>query len=327
MGALPWLYLTTLIYGFSIRPLLILRLMLWTLWYWDWSLSPLTNLTTSNGLTSHIWRLVEEQRPEEARDLLREYDSVAASSAVLQSLGYTSRITNYGPVRVCIYEPILDPNRKRHVVMYIHGGGFCVGTAHQDSTLVGYLSSQPSDYQATYVSVDYRLAPEHHHPAALDDCMHVYRELYHSSETPPSLFGTSAGGYLAAIVLQRACEEKIPPCAVLLDRPMIRFGCTSNSHLLFGGYKHLSLHSLLMLWRQYTTYEETIELLGSDTGPPVIVSVFSNDPLRADAVDYAARRQATLLQNTGYHTTTSFVNRTAIVQMMSTFATRYSNSS
>lgn len=94
------------------------------------------------------------------------------------------------------------------VMIYIHGGGYTLGaTRHL------YQMFAPIAYQAklkTY-SIDYRLAPEHPFPAALNDCVEVYEELL-KSHAPENIviLGDSAGGALVVAMMLKAQEKNLP---------------------------------------------------------------------------------------------------------------------
>jgi epsilon-lactone hydrolase len=108
------------------------------------------------------------------------------------------------------------PRRRRHL-LHIHGGGFVVGTTRG---FAGYLSELALQADATVTSVDYRLAPEHAYPAAIDDCLAAYRAL--SEEVAPeslAVIGESAGGNAVLAMLVRARDEglSLPAAAVLLS--------------------------------------------------------------------------------------------------------------
>jgi hypothetical protein len=88
------------------------------------------------------------------------------------------------------------PDDDGGTVIYCHGGGFCVGSADGRRKLGGHLARH---FRATVVVIDYRLAPEHPFPAAIDDSVAVYRAL--RAEQPRGrrivMAGDSAGGNLA----------------------------------------------------------------------------------------------------------------------------------
>jgi epsilon-lactone hydrolase len=108
------------------------------------------------------------------------------------------------------------PPRRRHL-LHVHGGGFVVGTTRG---FAGYLSELALRADATITSVDYRLAPEHPFPAAIDDCLAVYRALI-DEVAPESLavVGESAGGNAVLAMVVRARDEgwALPSGAVLVS--------------------------------------------------------------------------------------------------------------
>jgi monoterpene epsilon-lactone hydrolase len=86
--------------------------------------------------------------------------------------------------------------RENRVVVYFHGGGFQVGSLASHAELMACISSAA---QARVLGVNYRLAPEHRYPAALDDALNVWRWLLGQGLLPSQLAvaGDSAGGGLA----------------------------------------------------------------------------------------------------------------------------------
>ncbi|HEY1116590.1 MAG TPA: alpha/beta hydrolase [Acidimicrobiales bacterium] len=111
------------------------------------------------------------------------------------------------------------PARRRHL-LHVHGGGFVVGTTRG---FVGYLSELALQADATITSVDYRLAPEHPYPAAIDDCLAAYRAVSDEvSVESLALVGESAGGNAVLATLVRARDEGLPlPAAAVLLSPWL----------------------------------------------------------------------------------------------------------
>ena len=111
--------------------------------------------------------------------------------------------------------PGADPAR---VVLYLHGGGYVMGSPGTHRSLVARLSR---DAQARCLSVDYRLAPEHPFPAALEDALAAYRFLIAEgvSASRLAIAGDSAGGglTLATLVALRDAGDPLPACAVALS--------------------------------------------------------------------------------------------------------------
>ncbi|MDB5724711.1 MAG: putative esterase [Novosphingobium sp.] len=124
----------------------------------------------------------------------------------------------------------------------IHGGGFTAGGGEMCRMLA---KIRAADYGAQVFAVDYRLAPKHPYPAALDDCMAAYREIL-TRVDPANLVvaGSSAGGNLAAALMLRARDEGLPwPAGLLLMTPAMDIlgagdSRTTNRYLdvsLYGG--------------------------------------------------------------------------------------------
>lgn len=90
-----------------------------------------------------------------------------------------------------------------HKIVYIHGGGFVVGSRDSHDSICAEISGAAS---AELISIDYRLAPEHVWPAQHEDCHKVVQSLLASGKKLV-LVGDSAGGMLAAGLAVRAREE------------------------------------------------------------------------------------------------------------------------
>jgi monoterpene epsilon-lactone hydrolase len=116
-------------------------------------------------------------------------------------------------------EITVDGVEPRHVVLYFHGGVYVIG----DAFLAAELASQVGRRtQAKVISVDYRLAPEHPYPAAVDDARAAYEALIHSGIAPADVVfaGESAGGGLAVATLVNARDHGLPlPAATLVMSP------------------------------------------------------------------------------------------------------------
>jgi|SRR5580704_5105113 monoterpene epsilon-lactone hydrolase len=112
---------------------------------------------------------------------------------------------------------------SHRTVIHFHGGGYCVGSARTVRSWAAHLSAQAS---CRVVLPEYRLAPEHPHPAALEDARAVLRAL--SGETKPGsvvVSGDSAGGGLAlALVLWMREEGLGLPAGCILLSPWLDLG-------------------------------------------------------------------------------------------------------
>jgi epsilon-lactone hydrolase len=107
----------------------------------------------------------------------------------------------------------------RRVVLYFHGGVYVLGDAVQAAGLAAQVGRRAA---ATVISVDYRLAPEHPYPAAVDDALAAYQALLHGGTAPADIAfaGESAGGGLAVATLVNAREHGLPlPAAAFAMSP------------------------------------------------------------------------------------------------------------
>jgi monoterpene epsilon-lactone hydrolase len=105
------------------------------------------------------------------------------------------------------------------VIFYLHGGAYAIGTA---ASSVGLASDLARRAGARLVSVDYRLAPEHPHPAALDDAVAAYRGLLDRgvAASAIAIAGESAGAGLAAATLVALKHVGLPqPTGSVLMSP------------------------------------------------------------------------------------------------------------
>jgi monoterpene epsilon-lactone hydrolase len=107
----------------------------------------------------------------------------------------------------------------RHVVVYFHGGVYVMGDAFLAADLASQVGRRT---QARVISVDYRLAPEHPYPAAVDDALAAYEALLRDGVAPSDIAfaGESAGGGLAIATLVNARDHGLPlPAAALVMSP------------------------------------------------------------------------------------------------------------
>lgn len=116
----------------------------------------------------------------------------------------------------------------RGIVLYLHGGGYICGSPKTHRGLTGHLSKSSN---TMLIVPDYRLAPEHPFPAALDDAENLYRALLDEGHPPSaiSFAGDSAGGGLAVSLAIRLRDKGIPlPASLTLFSPWVDL---SNDHL------------------------------------------------------------------------------------------------
>jgi acetyl esterase/lipase len=151
---------------------------------------------------------------EEQRRLLKELLSAQPLPADV-----TVAEAALGGVRTA--EITVDGIEPRHVVLYFHGGVYVLGDAFLAADLASQVGRRTS---AKVISVDYRLAPEHPYPAAVDDALAAYEALLRSGTAPSDIAfaGESAGGGLAIATLVNAREHGLPlPAATLVMSPYV----------------------------------------------------------------------------------------------------------
>lgn len=109
-------------------------------------------------------------------------------------------------------------DKPKATILYLHGGGYVLGSANSYRELLARIARS---CKARVIAVDYRLAPEHPFPAALDDCHAAYRTMIDHGFDPGSLFvaGDSSGGALAVatLVAVRDGGGVLPRGAILLS--------------------------------------------------------------------------------------------------------------
>jgi len=119
--------------------------------------------------------------------------------------------------------------RTDQTLLYIHGGAFVIGNPTDYRSLSAELGRAAG---VSAVSLDYRLAPEHPFPAAVDDCVAAYRALLEGGIKPADivLAGDSAGGGLVISTLVAARDAGLPmPAAALVISPWVDLACTGSS--------------------------------------------------------------------------------------------------
>jgi acetyl esterase len=189
------------------------------------------------------------------------------------------------------------------LVLFAHGGGWVTGSLDSHDRLCRILANA---LDSVVVAVDYRLAPEHAYPAALDDVATAWRW---ARERPRELgadgsrfavAGDSSGGNLAAALTLRLARERVPqPDLQLLLYPALDAGCTRASYREFASGYNLSATQMAWYWNAYRggadpQDAEMCPLAAEDLAglPSAVIAVASADVLRDDGIDYARALEA-----------------------------------
>ncbi|MCV7347539.1 alpha/beta hydrolase [Mycolicibacterium rhodesiae] len=219
----------------------------------------------------------------------------AEAAAQIDTTGVDIVDDDAAGVPVRIYRGARPPSPA---VIYCHAGAFMLGNLDTDHRQCVELARRAG---CTVVSVDYRLAPEHPFPAALDDAMTVLQWTW---TVGPDLgldrdrlvlAGNSAGAALAAGLAQRAAAGDTPPIVgVLLHQPVLDDRPTA-SKAEFDSTPGFDGAAAEAMWRHYLLETEpdavavparSHQMVGAAS---TFISCSELDPLRDEALDYADR--------------------------------------
>jgi monoterpene epsilon-lactone hydrolase len=193
-----------------------------------------------------------------------------------------------------------DNGRRAGTILYFHGGGWVFGSPETALSLTGHLAAR-TGFEA--YSVDYRLAPEHPFPAAIEDTLGAYRALLDSGGDPSAIafVGDSAGGGLTITTCLAARDAGLPlPAAVVAFSPGLDATRTGES---------MDTREALdpIFTRAAVEHTGAMYLAGADprqpllspavladlTGfPPLLLQVGTNEILLDDSTRLAARARA-----------------------------------
>jgi acetyl esterase len=252
-------------------------------------------LSNKDGGTVDRATLAEQRRQADvAADLMADNLLAHIETRDLQVPG------EVGPLHARLYVPPAVPE-TRSLVVFFHGGGFVMGSVASTDPLCRLLAAQSG---VRVLSVDYRLAPEHPYPAALEDAIAAFRAVRADAAAfgaDPDLVavgGDSAGGNLALVVAQQLALLGGPaPAFVLALYPVTDVERTGGSRELFATGFGLTAELVDDLERLYlpdgvpTDDTRGAILRARDLRgmPPVYLATAGFDPLRDEGEELAAR--------------------------------------
>ncbi|WP_432971964.1 alpha/beta hydrolase [Dactylosporangium sp. CA-233914] len=185
---------------------------------------------------------------------------------------------------------IRPPAAGRPVLLYLHGGFYCIGSARTHRHLAGRLADLAG---AACLVLDYRRAPEHPFPAAVTDALAAVETVRAAApDAPIVIAGDSAGAGLAVSVATRLRDDGArPPDLLVLFSPWADLTCSFGSHReLAAADPVLDTEDLLAMAARYAggadrRRPELSPVLGDLAGlPPVLVQVGGQEVLLDDAL-------------------------------------------
>jgi acetyl esterase len=203
-----------------------------------------------------------------------------------------------GDLGVRVYTPQGEPPFP--IVVWFHGGGWVVGTLDVYDSLCRALAAA---VPAVVVAVDYRLAPDHRFPAAVEDCYAATlwasrnAAMLGGAQQRLAVAGDSAGGNLAAVVALGARDRGGPAIGFqLLVYPIIDVAMDTASYRDKADGYYLTAAGMRWYWDHYLggadgTRPDASPLRAASVGglPPALVVTAEHDVLRDEGEAYAAR--------------------------------------
>jgi acetyl esterase len=236
--------------------------------------------------------------PDEARAFGSAMAELAGPAPEMDRVTEATVDRTDGEVRLRVLVPIENP---RGVVVYYHGWGWVIGSIDESDTIARKLAERTS---CAVVLVDYRLAPEHPYPTAVDDSYAALEWVGENlaeiadAEAPLIVAGDSAGGNLAAVMAIRARDRGGPAIALqaliypVTDSDFFRPSYASPENKLM-----LTREGMIWFWDHYVPESsrrkepDAAPLHADDLSglPPAVILTAEFDVLRDEGEAYAER--------------------------------------
>ncbi|MFW5966212.1 MAG: alpha/beta hydrolase [Persicimonas sp.] len=260
----------------------------------DWQTHVLLNVLDSSGVPE-----LQELGPDQARQIYKRSNRIfGAAPRPLHAIEDLGLEGPEGPLPARLYRPRTG---RLPACVFFHGGGFVMGSLDGYDGLCSRLAECAD---CVVISVDYRLAPEHPFPAAVDDAIAAYEDVVARADQLGvdadriAVAGDSAGGNLAAVVCQAMVERQGPrPAHQLLIYPKTdhRRHYASRERFAEGFF----LESPLIDWflNAYLGGADVADdprispilFDALDALPPTTIVTAGFDPLRDEGAAYASR--------------------------------------
>lgn len=226
-----------------------------------------------SGMAENGGKPLHKMAPDEARTMTAGLKEMYGPGPEMSQVWETRASAEDGfPVPIRVLVPHAEP---RGLILYFHGGGWVIGAIDEFDTLGRQLAERTG---CAVALVDYRLAPEHRYPTAVQDAWASVRwadehlEQFTGSRVPLIVAGDSAGGNLAAVVAQRAREQTGPELSLqVLIYPVTDHDLTTSSYTDPENQLMLGRDAMVMFWEHY------LPALAARNNPDA-------SPLRADSL-------------------------------------------
>jgi epsilon-lactone hydrolase len=241
-------------------------------------------------------RQPRSDEPRSVEEMRASFRAMMAEMIVPEGIRTTA--TTLGPRPALLVEPV-DGSRPG-TILYFHGGAYVFGSPRTALSLTGNLVAR-TGFRA--LSLDYRLAPEHPYPAAIEDALAAYRALLDSGEDPSAIAfaGDSAGGGLTVTTCLAARDAGLPmPAAIVAFSAGLDATRTGESMDTKAGLDpYFTRESLGHTGAMYLAGQDphhpmlSPAVLADLTGfPPMLLQAGTNEVLLDDSTRMAARARA-----------------------------------
>ena len=241
---------------------------------------------------------LHKSTPHEARAFASRIADLAGPAPEMERVEERTIEGKDGEATLRILVPI---ERPRGILVYYHGGGWVTGSPDEYDTIARKLAERTS---CAVVLVEYRLAPEHRYPTAVDDSyvalewVGKYLSDTAGQEAPLIVAGDGSGGNLAAVTAIRARDRSGPPIALqVLICPVTDADFDRTSYL--APENELLLTRDVMIWSWDHYLPESSRRTEPDASPlhtenlqelpPAVILTAEHDVLRDEGEAYAAR--------------------------------------
>lgn len=246
-----------------------------------------------------------EMEPAAAREAFAAMIGLVGPKDV--PIGKVENLTAPGPagdLALRVYSPVAAGSKALPALIFFHGGGFVIGDL---DTYDGLCRIFANEAGVRVISVDYRLAPEHKFPAAVDDAIaaanwvEANAAMLGIDANRLAVGGDSAGGALAAVVTQAAKQNGKPRISFqMLLFPVTQIGEETASLQAFAEGYFLERATLLWFYEHYLPGDadradprvSPLKCFDASGLPPAYVMLAGFDPLHDEGLAYAQKLRA-----------------------------------